>query len=41
MNILNFQTGQEIKIDDEDYCVTSLKVDGFYKRAEVTVIKMK
>ena len=41
MNILNFQTGQEIKIDDEDYCVASLKVDGFYKRAEVTVIKMK
>lgn len=41
MSILNFQVGQEIKIDDEDYYVTSLKVDDFYKRVEVTVIKMK
>ena len=30
-----------IKIDDEDYYVTNLEVDGFYKRVEVTVIKNK
>lgn len=41
MSILNFQVGQEIKIDDEDYYVTNLEVDGFYKRVEVTVIKNK
>lgn len=41
MSILNFQVGQEIKIDDEDYYVTNLEADGFYKRVEVTVIKMK
>ena len=41
MNILNFQTGQEIKIDDEDYYVANLEVNGFYKRAEVTMVRMK
>lgn len=41
MSILNFQTRQKIKVDDENYYITSLEVDGFHKRAEVTAIKMK
>ena len=41
MNTLNFQVGQEIKIDDEDYYVTNIEVLFFYKKAEVTAIKMK
>lgn len=41
MSILNFQTGQKIKIDDENYYVSSIKADCFYERAEVTTIKMK
>lgn len=44
MSTLNFQVGQKIKIDDEDYYVTSIEVievDCFHKRAEITVIKMK
>ncbi len=41
MNILNFQVGQKIKIDDEDYYVTNLEVECLYKKIEVTAIKMK
>lgn len=41
MSILNFQTGQEIKIDDEDYYVSSIEVDCFFRKAEVTALKMK
>ena len=41
MNILNFQIGQKIKIDDEDYYVTNLEANGFYKRAEVIMVRMK
>ncbi len=41
MSTLNFQVGQEIKIDDEDYYVTSINADCLYERAEVTVIKVK
>lgn len=41
MGILNFQVGQEIKIDDEDYYVASLEIESFYEKAEVTVIKVK
>lgn len=41
MSILNFQVGQEIKIDNEDYYVTNIEASFFYKKAEVTAIKMK
>lgn len=41
MSILNFQVGQKIKIDNKDYCVTNLEINGFYKRTEVTMVRMK
>lgn len=41
MSILNFQIGQKIKIDDEDYYVTNLEANVFYKRAEVIMVRMK
>lgn len=41
MSTLNFQVGQKIKIDDEDYYVSSIKADCFNEKAEVTAIKMK
>lgn len=41
MSILNFQVGQEIKIDDESYYVANIEVLTFYKKVEVNVIRMK
>lgn len=41
MSILNFQVGQKIKIDNKDYYVKNLEINGFYKRAEVTMVRMK
>lgn len=41
MSILNFQVGQEVKIDDEDYYVTNIEASFFYKKAEVTALKTK
>lgn len=41
MSILNFQVGQEVKIDDEDYYVTNIEASLFYKKAEVTALKTK
>lgn len=41
MSTLNFQVGQEIKIDNEDYYVTSINANCLYERAEITAIKVK
>ncbi len=41
MSILNFQVGQKIRIDNKDYYVTNLEINGFYKRTEVTMVRMK
>ena len=41
MSILNFQVGQKIKIDNKDYYVKNLEINSFYKRAEVTMVRMK
>lgn len=41
MSILNFQVGQKIRIDNKDYYVTNLEINGFYKKTEVTMVRMK
>lgn len=41
MSTLNFQVGQEIKIDNEDYYVTGINANCLYERAEITAIKVK
>ena len=41
MSILNFQVGQKIKIDNKDYYAKNLEINSFYKRAEVTMVRMK
>lgn len=39
MSILNFQVGQRIQIDDEDYYVSNIIAEGFCQRVEVTMVK--
>ena len=40
MSILNFQVGQRIQIDDEDYYMSNIIAEGFCQRVEVTMVKM-
>lgn len=40
MKILKFQVGQKIKVDDEDYYVSNIKTDSFFKKVEI-ITKMK
>ena len=41
MKILKFQVAQKVKVDDEDYYVSNIKIDGFYQKAEIIITKLK